>query len=77
MTNDTSAHAAASVVSANDDVAHLQDVHRELHDRETIEIRVDHQVGDVAMDEEFAREDADNLVRGNAAVGAADPQIFR
>jgi hypothetical protein len=38
---------------------------------------MDDDVGDVAMDEQLARIEVDELVRGNAAVGAADPQVLR
>ena len=38
---------------------------------------MDDYVGDVAMDEELARAQADDLVRRHAAVGAADPQVRR
>jgi hypothetical protein len=38
---------------------------------------VDDDVGDVAMNEELAGEQADDLVGRNTAVGTADPEIFR
>ena len=38
---------------------------------------MDDDVGDVAMDEQLARVEIDQLVGGNAAVGAADPQVLR
>src|SRR5207244_4545802 len=34
-------------------------------------------IGDVAMDEHLPRRQADNLVRGHAAIRAADPQMLR
>ena len=37
---------------------------------------MDDHVGDVAMDKYFAWHQADNFVRGHAAIGAADPEIF-
>ena len=36
---------------------------------------MDDEVRDVAMDEHLARREIHDLVRGHAAVGAADPQI--
>jgi hypothetical protein len=33
---------------------HLEDVHRELHDRQAVEVGVHHHVGDVAVDEHVA-----------------------
>jgi hypothetical protein len=50
---------------------------RELDHRQAVEVRVDDDVGDVAVDEQLARIEVDQLVGGNAAVGTADPQVFR
>ena len=69
--------AAAAVVAADDDVLDLQHVHRELHHRQAVEVAVRDDVGKVAMDEELAGEEPHDLVRGHAAVGAADPEIPR
>ena len=38
---------------------------------------MDDDVGDVAMHEQLARQETDDLVRRHAAVGAADPEILR
>jgi hypothetical protein len=38
---------------------------------------VNHDVGDVAMNEELARHQSHDLVRGNATVGTSDPQVLR
>ena len=46
-----SLHAAATIMAANNDVLHLQDIDRELHHRQTIEIRVHDQIGDIPVDE--------------------------
>jgi len=48
-----------------------------LNDREAIEVGVNDDVGDIAMHEHLAGEKADDLVGGNAAIGAADPEVFR
>jgi len=45
------------------------------HFLQTIQIRVDDEIGDVAMDEQFFRHQADELIRRHAAVGTADPQV--
>lgn len=71
------AHAAATIMPANDDVPNAQNVDGELEHRETIQVGMNDQVRDVAMDKDFARWQADNLVRGHAAVGASDPEILR
>ena len=35
-----------------------------------------HDIGDVAVDEDLARQHADDLVGRHPAVGAADPEVF-
>ena len=70
------AHAAAAVVADDDDVPHLQHIDGELHHREAVEVGVDDDVGDVAVDEHFAGQQADDFVGRHAAVRAADPQIL-
>ena len=37
---------------------------------------MDDDVGDVAVDEDFAGQQANDFVGGYAAVGAADPQVL-
>ncbi len=71
------AYAAAAVVAADDDVFHLQHVDRELDHRQAVNVAVYHQVGHVAVDEQLARHQADDVVGRNAAVGAADPEKLR
>ena len=68
--------AAAAVVPADDDVLDLQHLDRELDHRQAVEIRVDNDVGDVAVNEELARQEPDDLVGRHAAVGAADPEVL-
>src|SRR5690606_21970507 len=71
------AYATATVVADHDDVFDLEHVHGELHDRQAIEIAGHDNIGDVAMHEDFARIEAGDLVGRYAAVGAADPEVFR
>ena len=70
-------HAAAAVVPAHDDVFDVQHIDRKLHHRQAVQVGVHDDVRDVAVDEQLARQQADDLVRGHAAVGAADPQVSR
>ncbi len=70
-------HAAAAVMPADDHVLDLQHVDRELQHRQAVEVGVHDHVGDVAVHEQLARIEADDLVRRDAAVGAADPQELR
>jgi len=68
-------NAAAAVMSTDDQVLHPEHIHGVLNDREAVEIGVDHDVGNIAMHEHLSGEEADNLVGGDAAVSAADPEI--
>ena len=69
--------AAALRMADDDDVAHLQHVGSELDHRQAVEVGMGDDVGDVAMHEELARLEVDELVGWHAAVGAADPQVAR
>src|SRR5438094_496266 len=69
------AHAAATVMAAYDDVFDLQHIHGELHHRQTIQVRMHHHIGHVAVDEQFAGQQTDDLVGRHAAVRTAYPQI--
>ena len=70
------ADAAAAIVSDDHDVFHAQHIDRVLDHRKTVQVGVDDDIGDVAVDENFAREEADNFVGGHAAIGATDPKVF-
>lgn len=69
--------ATAAVVAADDDVFYLEHIDGVLEDGEEIEIGFLDDVGDVAVDEDFAGGEAGDLVGGDARVGAADPEVFR
>jgi len=69
--------AATAVVAAHHDVFDTQDVNSVLEHRQAVQVGVNHKVGHVAMDEELTRKEPDDLVGGNSAVGAADPQVAR
>jgi hypothetical protein len=64
-------------VAADDDVLDFQDIDGILHHRQTVEVGVDHQVGDVTMHKQFARLQAGESLSGNAAVRTANPQKAR
>jgi hypothetical protein len=69
--------AGAAVMANHKDVAHFQIVHGELEDRKAAQVGMDDDVGDVAMDENFPRDESENFIGRDAAVGTANPQIFR
>ena len=70
------AHAAAAVVAADDDLLHAEDIDGVLEHRQAVEVGVHDDVRDVAVDEQLARSQPDDLVRRDAAVGAADPEVL-
>ena len=74
---DCGADAAAAVMSHHDDVLYFQHVDRELQHREIVGVLRGSEVGDVAVHEQLAGIEVDDLVGRHPAVGAADPQIFR
>ena len=71
------ADAAATVVSDDHDVFYAEDIDRVLDDRETIQVGVNHDVGDVTVDKDLAGQKADDFVGRHATVGAADPEVLR
>jgi hypothetical protein len=69
-------NSSASQMAANNDVLHLQYVHCVLDDRKTIRIVKNDNIRNITMNEQFARQQSDNFVRGNPAVCTTDPEIF-
>jgi hypothetical protein len=65
------------VVTANNNVTDLQDFHGELQNRQAIQVRVNDKISDIPMHKNLARRKIDNLIRGHATVGAADPKVLR
>jgi hypothetical protein len=70
-------HAGAAVVADHHDVLDFQHVDGELDHRLRVEVAVHHEIGDVSVDEDLARRQAEDLVGRHARIGAADPQIAR
>src|SRR5471032_1118703 len=70
-------HALAAVVADDDDVLDFQHVDGELQHRQAVQVRMDDDVGDVAVDEDVARRQSQQLIGRHAAVGTAYPQVFR
>ena len=73
---DRCSDAATAVVTAHDDVVDVERLHRELQHRHQVHVGVDHEVGDVAMDEHLTAADADHLVGVHPTVGAPDEQVL-
>ena len=64
-------------MAADDDVPDLQHVDRKLEHRQAVEIGVHDHVGDVAVHEQLAGVEVNDLVGWDAAVGATNPQVLR
>jgi hypothetical protein len=66
-------YSTTAVVADHHDRLDLQNLHGELQYRQAVEIGVNLEIGHVSMDKHLARQEAEDLVRGNPTVGAADP----
>ena len=64
-------------MATHNDVPHPKRLHGILENSEAVEVHMQHLIGDIAMDKDFARQNIDDFVGRNAAVGATDPQDFR
>src|SRR5687768_5930340 len=72
-----SLHAATTVVTAHNYVTDPEHIHRELKHREAVKVSVDHYVRNVAVDEQLARPETDELSGRHATVRTTDPQVAR
>ena len=77
VARENGAYAPASVVPADDHVLDPENVNRILKHGDTIQIGWRNDVGDIPMDEHFARTQADDLVRRHSTVRTPDPQVTR
>lgn len=77
MAVEDGADAGTAVVTADDDVADFEDVDGEMEGGKAVEVAGGHDVGDVAVDEHFARKEAGDLIRRDSAIAAADPEVGR
>src|SRR5579872_1131043 len=73
---DRGADPAAAIVTHDKNVLHLENVDRELKDREIVGVLRRGEIGDVAVNEQLAGIEADDFVCRYAAVRATDPEIF-
>ena len=69
-------HTSAAVVPADDDVSDRKYIYGELENGKAIEVCVGTNIGNVPVDEELARFEANDLICRNSTVGAADPKII-
>lgn len=66
--------ATAAIVPADDDVFHFQIIDGIGNYAKKIEIGVDHQIGNIAMDKDITRLCSRDLFGRNAAIGTTDPK---
>ena len=71
------ANGTAVVVTGDDDVLHVEVSHGVLEDGVGVEVGGGDLVADVAVHEDLAGTETDDLVGGHAAVGAPDPEELR
>ena len=62
-------------MTAHDDVLDVEYLHCERQHRHQVHVGVDHEVGDVAMDQHLTAAGADRFVGVHPAVGAFDEQL--
>ncbi len=67
----------ATVMPGYQDVFHLEHIHRVLDHRQAVQVGVQHHVGDITVNEQIARQHADDLVGRHPCVGTTDPEEFR
>lgn len=65
------------LMPADDDVLGGEDAHRVPDRVEAAQVRVDRHVRDVPADERLPGKEPHDLIGGNAAVGAPDPEVLR
>ena len=68
---------AATIVADHQDMLDLDHIDRELQDRQVVGVLRRSEIGDIAMDEQLAWIETDNLIGRHPAVGATDPQVVR
>ena len=64
-------NAGTIIMTCHDNMTHLEDIHRKLHHRQTTQIRMGNDIGDIAMDENIARQHLARIVDHSPARGIA------
>ncbi len=65
---------AAAIMTANDDMPDFQMVNGKIQDTEQVDIRMDHQIGDIPVDKDLTGLGARDLVGRHPAVTTPDPE---
>jgi len=68
--------ATTAIMPAHDDVPDAKRVDGILQHGEAIEIRVDDDVRDIAVNEQFPRREVDDLIRRHSAIRTSDPEVL-
>ena len=66
----------ASIMTAHDDVLYLQHIDGKLDDRKGVEVGMDNNIGNIAMDKDFSWSQPHKFLGGNPAVRASNPEIL-
>jgi hypothetical protein len=67
---------AAAVMSANNDVLHLEHIDRKLHHGKGVEVRMHDHIGHVTMNKNLAWSQTDKFLRRHPAVGTPYPEVL-
>src|SRR5262249_5124515 len=70
-------YTAAPIMAANDDMLNRQHFYRVLQHRDAVHVVGCDDVGHIAMNEQFAWREANDLIGRYAAIRAANPEIVR
>ncbi len=71
------ANSSAAIVTAYNDVLDFQNLHCILQYAEHVQVCVNHQVSNIAVNKYFPRRCVGDFVGWNPAVGTSDPEKFR
>ncbi len=69
-------YSRTAIVATDNHVLNFELVNGEINNGHTIEVSLQDNIGNIAMHEHLTGHQAGDLIRRNAAIGAADPQIF-
>jgi len=70
-------YAATPIMTTDNNMLDFQYIYGILQHRETIHIGMNYEIGNIAMDKEFAGQQADDFICRNAAIRTTNPKELR
>jgi len=64
-------------MAADNNVLHLERFNSKLYDRKTIQVSMNNNIGDIAMNKDFARWQVYDLIGWDATICATNSKVFR